>query len=94
MLLFYYNVRALRFIVRAALPPITDNLRAAQSPTHSANIRKCKIITKFAIINGGWILRVDTFQAVSACGKKSFCGEFHIVITLGGRKNSEKMRIL
>ena len=52
MLLFYYNVRVLRFIVRAALPPITDNLRAAQSPTHSANIRKCKIITKFAIING------------------------------------------
>jgi hypothetical protein len=42
----------------------------------------------------GWILRVDTFQAVSACGKKSFCGEFHIVITLGGRKNSEKIQIL
>ena len=52
MLLFYYNVRVLRFIVRAALPPITDNLRAAQSPTHSANIRKCKIITKFAATKG------------------------------------------
>lgn len=72
MLLFYYNVRVLRFIVRAALPPITDNLRAAQSPTHSANIRKCEIITKFAIINGDGFFGLILFKLFRRVARNHF----------------------
>ena len=71
----------------------TDNLRAAQSPTHSANIRKWEIITKFVATNGHILFFLAPFQTVFGPWREASRGVSHIVITLGGRKNSEKMQI-
>ena len=61
--IYIYNVRVGGLLCAAAMLPFADKMRAAQSPTHSANIRKCEINTKFGGRNGYILFILGPAQA-------------------------------